>query len=179
MGIETWADWKGLRTKMFWAMGSGFVLLVGVSIQSGYGLYWEVYTPDTGLKDQVATHQSVSQKAIEDAQKDRDQINEKLAKIQETLDRDYYLTGTGSVGTFGGDEAYVRVNRRSDSKIYRDGDRLRVTCNDVEGKPEAVLTVRGTFSNSNSDLLISFSREAANDLGITGRVEVDLEPEDK
>ncbi len=179
MGIEDWADWKGLRTKMFWTLGSGFVGVVVLSMQAGYGLYWEVYEPETGLKDQVANHVTVSQGAINDAQADRDHINEKLAKIQESLDRDYYLTGTGSVGTFGGSEKYARVNRRSDARIYKDGDKVRVTCEDVDGKPETILTVRGTFSDSNSDLLISFSKEAADDLGISGRVAVDLEPEGK
>jgi len=179
MGIEDWADWKGIRTKMFWTLGSGFVAVVVLAIQSGYGLYWDVYTPDTGLKDQVANHEITTKQAIQDAADDRKQINDKLAKIQASLDKDYYLTGTGSVGTFGGSEKYARVNRRSDAKIYRDGDRVRVTCNNVPGKPETILVVRGTFSDSNSDLLIAFSKEAADDLGITGRVEVDLEPEDK
>ncbi len=164
---------------MFWTLGSGFVGVVVLSMQAGYGLYWEVYEPETGLKDQVATHQSISQKAIDDAEADRDHINEKLAKIQESLDKDYYLTGTGSVGTFGGSEKYARVNRRSDAKIYKDGDRVRVTCNDVDGEPETILVINGTFTDSNSDILISFSKEAANDLGISGRVTVDLEPEDK
>jgi len=179
MGINDWADWKGIRTKMFWTLGSGFFAVVVLSIQSGYGLYWEVYEPDTGLKDQVAIHEITAKQAIQSASDDRKQINDKLAKIQESLDKDYYLTGTGSVGTFGGSEKYARVNRRSDAKIYRDGDRIKVTCNNVDGKPESHLIVRGTFSDSNSDLLISFSKEAADDLGITGRVEIDIEPEDK
>ena len=171
--------WKELRAKVIWTIGSGFVLLVGFSIQQGYGLYWDVNRPDTGIKAQFKSHLTASTQAIQDAVDARKQIDDKLAKIQESLDKDYYLTGTASVGTFGGDESYARVNRRSDAKIYKDGDRVRVTCNGIEGKPEAVFIVNGTFSNTNSDLLISFSKEAANQLGVTGRVEVDLEPGDK
>jgi len=172
--------WKGWLAKMLWAGTTVVLGTLGYLVYPiGWGVYWDINQPETGLKAQISSHLTLSQTAIDDAQADRDQINARLAKIQESLDRDYYLTGTGSVGTFGGSEKYARVNRRSDARIYKDGDRMRVTCEDVEGKPEAILTIRGTFSDDNSDLLISFSKEAADDLGITGRVKVDLEPEDK
>jgi len=174
--MGTFADiWKELRAKVIWTLGSGFVLLVGFSIQSGYVLYWDVNMPDTGLKAQFASHLEVSAEAIQSAQESRDLINDKLGKILARLDKEYYISGVGSVGIFGGDESYIRVNRRSDAKVYKDGDRVRITC-DMEGKPESVLVVNGTFTDSNPDLLVSFSRQAAENLGLTSRVDVELEP---
>jgi hypothetical protein len=50
-----------------------------------------------------------------------------------------------------------------------------VCSSDLRGRER----VNGTFSDTNRDILISFSREAAKDLGISSRVEVELEPEGK
>jgi len=169
------ADWKGLRTKMIWTAGSGFILLVGSMGLSIWGMYWEIYTPETGIKAAFTTHILASTTAINNAEEERGIQSEQLEQILRHLEKDYYLSGQGSVGTFGGDDVYVRINRRSDANVYKDGDRVRVTCG-MEGKPEAVFRVNGTFSNTNPDILISFSKEAADSLGVVRRIDVELEP---
>lgn len=130
------------------------------------------------LEEALLPHLEISESLITNAAKERAANEDKLAELLEYHKRDFHLTGMGSVGTFGGDDSFVRVNRSSDARVYKDGDRIRIRC-DVEGKPEAVLIVQGTFSNSNRDILIAFSREAANGLGLTERVEVELELEGK
>jgi len=172
MKLADFANWRWISTMLIWTA----ILGLGGVVVTGWGLYWEIYTPETGMKDSFASHLEVSENAIQKASDERKILDDKLGRILDYLEKDYYIDGTGSVGTFGGDESYVRVNRRSRAAIYKDGDRIRITCSDVEGKPEAILRVNGTFSNSNQDLLISFSRAAADDLGIAGRVEVELEP---
>ena len=112
---------------------------------------------------------------VEGLQEEGERQQQQLEQLLKYHERDYQVEGVASVGTFGGNESYLRVNRRSDARIYRNGDKLKITC-DIAGKPDAVLEVRGTFSDSNQDLVISFSRQAAADLGITGRVGVEMEP---
>jgi len=160
-------NWENIMTLGIWALIAGIVTI-------GYGDHSRLGQLETTLYP----HLEVTEEIIAKAALERAANEDKLAQLLEYHKRDFELTGTGSVGTFGGDDSFVRVNRSSDAKVYKDGDRIRVKC-DVEGKPEAVLIVDGTFSDTNRDILISFSKEAAADLGIIGRVGVELEPETK
>jgi len=163
-----YVNWGNIMTLGIWALIAGIVTL-------GYQDHERLGQLETTLYP----HLEATEKIISDAAEEREQAKAKLEELLEYHKRDFLLTGTGSVGTFGGSESYVRVNRSSDAKVYKDGDRMRITC-DIEGKPDAVLIVNGTFSDSrNSDILISFSQEAAKGLGVTGRVGVELEPEGK
>jgi len=165
--------WKYVNKETIMTMGV-WALLAGL-VTIGY--------QDHGRLGQLETtlypHLEATEKIISEAAEERAANEDKLQELIDYHKRDFLLTGTGSVGTFGGDESFLRVNRRSDATVYKDGDRILIKCIDVEGKPEAVLTVSGTFSDSNTDLLISFSSEAAEGLGITGRVEVEMEPAEK
>lgn len=167
------ADWKGLRTKMIWALGVTFLSGLGYLI---YPIGYTIQLDVTELKEYIIEHEAFVKDIVAGVTAERALTEDKLGQLLEYHKRDFHLTGTGSVGTFGGDESYVRVNRRSTATVYKDGDRMLIKCIDVEGKPEAVLIVNGTFSNGNTDILISFSSEAAEDLGISGRVEVEMEP---
>jgi len=173
MGIEDLLDWKGLRTKMAWA---GMTVAMGALGYLVYPIGWTIQQDVNALKEYVISHEVYVKAVVAEAEEEREQAQKQLQKILDYIEKDYYIQGTGSVGTFGGDEPYVRVNRRSHAQIYKDGDRVRITCSDIEGKPETTLRVNGSFSNSNQDLVISFSKQAAADLGIIGRVEVELEP---
>jgi len=136
---------------------------------------WQIPQEVRNFNSYIEIHREEVSVIVANLEEERELQNEKIEQLLKYHERDYLLIGTGSVGIFGSDESYVRINRRSDARIYKEGDRIKVTC-DVEGKPDAILEVRGTFSDSNQDLLISFSSSAADDLGITGRVEVELEP---
>ncbi len=160
-------NWEKIMTMGVWA------LLVGIVVTG-----WTDHGRLGQIEDTLFTHLEATEMLISAAKLERAANEDKLGALLEYHKRDFHLTGMGSVGTFGGEESFVRVNRSSDARIYRDGDRIRIKC-DVEGKPEAVLIVQGTFSNSNRDILIAFSQEAANGLGLTERVEVELEPEGK
>lgn len=130
------------------------------------------------LKADVATALSYAQNHPGEVQLIIETQDKKIGQLLKYHERDFLLIGTGSVGLFGatGDVPCIRVNRRSRAWIYKEGDKVKVTVNDIEGKPSAILEVKGTFSDSNQDLIISFSRQASAALGLTGRVEVELEP---
>jgi len=165
-------DWEVIRTKVL--ISTATIILGGLGYliyPIGYNMQQDINTALTYVTDHPVEVAVIVAELTEERMAQQRQL-EQLLKYHE---RDYEVVGTGSVGNFGGDESYVRVNRRSDAGIYKDGDSMRITC-DVEGKPKAVFEVRGTFSNSDQDLVISFSREAAEQLGITGRVEVEIEP---
>lgn len=160
-------NWETIMTLSMWA------LLVGI-VTFGYQDHESLKM----MEGILYPHLDATEKLISNAKLERAANEDKLAELLQYHERDFELTGMGSVGTFGGNESFVRVNRSSDARVYKDGDRMRIKC-DVEGKPEAVLIVQGTFSNSNRDILIAFSQEAANSLGLTERVEVELELEGK
>jgi len=165
-------NWEVIRTKVL--ISTGTLLLGGL----GYLIYpvgWTIQQDVEGLKEYVIAHEIAVGIIVSNFEEEDKKQQKQLEQLLKYHARDYEITGTGSVGNFGGDDAYVRVNRRSDAGIYQDGDSMMITC-DVEGKPKAVFEVKGTFSDSNLDLMISFSQEAAEELGITGRVEVEIEP---
>ena len=158
-----------------------WLFISSVGLGFGYLVYPVGYTISQNVNansEYIRVHEEYTKRVIGEAEEERMVQSKQLQKILEYLEKDYYISGMGSVGTFGGGESYVRINRRSDASIYKDGDRIRITC-DIEGKPEAVLRVNGTFTDSNQDLLISFSRQAADDLGVASRVEVELKPAEK
>jgi len=165
-------QWEVIRTKML--ISAGTLLLGGI----GYLIYpvgWTIQQDVADLKKYVIAHEITVTNIVAEFEAEDKKQQKQLEQLLDYHKRDYEVVGTGSVGTFGADEAYVRVNRRSLARIYKDGDSMVITC-DVEGKPKAVFQVRGTFSDSNQDLVISFSQEAADELGITSRVGVEIEP---
>ena len=165
-------NWEVIRTKVL--ISTGTIILGGL----GYLIYpvgWTMHQDVADIKQYITVHEIAVGVIVSNFEEEDKKQQKQLEQLLKYHERDYEISGTGSVGTFGGDESYVRVNRRSDAGIYKDGDSMTITC-DVEGKPKAVFEVRGTFSDSNLDLMISFSAEAAEELGITGRVEVEIEP---
>lgn len=169
------ANWRQYRTQMLLTLSGLILSAVGYLSYPIAQEIWAIPQEVRNFNLYIEMHSEEVRVIVANAEEERVIQNKKIEQLLKYHERDYLLIGTGSVGNFGGDEAYVRINRRSDARIYKEGDRIKITC-DVEGKPDAILEVRGTFSNSNQDLLISFSHEAASDLGISGRVEVELEP---
>jgi len=165
-------DWEVIRTKVL--ISTATIILGGI----GYLIYpvgWTMHQDVADIKQYIGIHEVAVGQIVSNFEEEDRKQQKQLEQLLDYHKRDYEVVGTGSVGTFGGDDAYVRVNRRSLARIYKDGDSMRITC-DVEGKPKAVFEVKGTFSNADQDLVISFSQEAAEELGITGRVEVEIEP---
>ena len=120
------ADWKHIGTVAVLALAS----VVGSIILFGWQLYWDVYTPDTGMKATLSSHilsAEGEQKSITDALADIVKIlGEVRTDQQESYKRDLTIRGLGVAGTFGGDDSYVRINSDSDASLYRDGDRVRI-----------------------------------------------------
>jgi len=174
--IHKIADWKHIGTVAILALAS----VVGSIILFGWQLYWDVETPDTGLKDAFATHVTAGEgenKAIADA---LDNIGKLLGEVrtdqQEAYKRDLTMRGLGAAGSFGGTESYVRINSDSDANLYRDGDRVRITKITETGRFSEVFDVRGEWTHPDRSVLVSFSQAACEALEVVGIVKVQLEP---
>lgn len=176
MGLRDIAEWKHLGTLAV----LGLAGWLGTICLLGWQLYWDVYTPDVGIKESLATHlteaegegQKVS-KALEDIAK---VLGEVRTDQQEAYKRDLTIRGLGAAGTFGGTEKYIRINADSDASLYRDGDTVRITKITVDGRESEVFEVRGEWTHPDSAVLVSFSQAACEALEVTGIVKVQLEP---
>jgi len=176
MGLREIADWKHIGTVAILALAS----VVGSIILFGWQLYWDVETPDTGLKDAFEAH-------VTEAEGGNQTIADALANIgkvlgevrtdqQEAYKRDLTMRGLGAAGSFGGTEKYVRINSDSEANLYRDGDRIRITKIADEGRASEIFVVRGEWTHPDPAVLVSFSQAACEVLEVTGIVKVQLEP---
>lgn len=134
-----------------------------------------------------STHELAFNMAIEVAASERGghtKMMEANGKTLETLlkivedERARLLTidGKGLAGDFGADDAFIRINRQSGKVRYHDGERVRVTLTGDNEGSSIILPINGTFTHSNRDLVLVFSRKACGDLGVTGTVEVSMAP---
>lgn len=170
------ADWKHIGTVIV----LGIMSVLGSVILFGWQLYWDVYTPDTGIQARLGTHLTAyegEQKSITDALADIAKVlGEVRTDQQEAYKRDLTIRGLGVAGTFGGNQQYVRINADSDASLYRDGDRVRITVLGDEGRASEVFDVRGEWTHNDPSVLVSFSQAACEVLEVTGIIKVQLEP---
>jgi len=176
MGWRDIAEWKHLGTLAVLGLASWLATICLL----GWQLYWDIYTPDTGLKPAFASHVTESEggnKAITDA---LNNIGKVLGEVrtdqQEAYKRDLTMRGLGAAGSFGGTEKYVRVNSDSEANLYRDGDRVRITKVSDEGRASEIFEVRGEWTHPDPSVLVSFSQAACEVLEVSGIVKVQLEP---
>jgi len=170
--MELKVNWERITTMAVWSA------LVGVVTLSAGG--W-VFYQDTGeLSRSYYAHLEVSETALQDASKERGLILEALKELtanqQKAERRAMVIIGLGGQGSFGTDSPYVRININSNASSYAEESLVRITNLAVEGTPSSDMAIDGTFTNSNSNLKVMFSRRAADDLEIEGRMEVKLEP---
>jgi hypothetical protein len=176
MGLREIADWKHIGTVAILALAS----VVGSIILFGWQLFWDVETPDTGLKDAFATHLTKSEGENQGITQALNDIAKVLGEVrvdqQEAYKRDLTMRGLGAAGSFGGTEKYVRINSDSDANLYRDGDRVRITKVSADGRASEIFEVRGEWTHPDPSVLVSFSQAACEVLEVSGIVKVQLEP---
>jgi hypothetical protein len=176
MGLREIADWKHIGTVAILALAS----VVGSIILFGWQLFWDVETPDTGLKDAFATHLTESEGVNQGITQALNDIAKVLGEVrvdqQEAYKRDLTMRGLGAAGSFGGTEKYVRINSDSEANLYRDGDRVRITKVSAEGRASEIFEVRGEWTHPDPSVLVSFSQAACEVLEVSGIVKVQLEP---
>jgi len=179
MELKELFDLKDLRTKimlgLFAALGVLLVPLLGTM-----QMQEEFYGYETSEEGVTTTwrerHAVLSEGTAQTARQSRENLETKLDIIIEQLENRFFLTGTATVGSFGADEAYVQINRGSDASVYKDGMQLNVEVTNADGNTRATLIVDGTFSDPNSDLLLRFSRRAADRLGVNSKCDIEIEP---
>jgi len=186
MDLRDLFDWHQVRTKVMTTivLSLGFLVYPVLGLWEMYQEFWGYETTTEGTTTTYRERHEVLAKEITEQSKKRDDnLEGKLDILLENQARDYklrtHLEGTAALGSFGRDRSYIQVNRGSDAKVYRDGDEVRVTITNIDGNPRTSLTVDGTFNDPNSDVLIRFSRRAADDLGVSGRCNVQIEPVEK
>ena len=174
--IKDFAEWKHLGTLAVLGLASWLATICLL----GYQLYWDVYTPETGMKAELASHLETyegEQKSITDALTDIAKVlGEVRVDQQEAYKRDLTIRGLGAAGSFGGAEKYVRINADSDANLYRDGDMVRITKIADEGRASEVFEVRGEWTHPDPAVLVSFSQAACEVLEVEGIIKVQLEP---
>lgn len=171
------AEWKHLGTVAILGLAS----VVGSIILFGWQLYWDVETPDIGLKDAFASHVTAAEGGNQSIADALENIGKVLGEVrvdqQEAYKRDLTMRGLGAAGSFGGTESYVRINADSDAgDVYRDGDRIRITKITDTGRFSEVFDVRGEWTHPDPTVLVSFSQAACEALEVVGIVKVQLEP---
>jgi hypothetical protein len=128
----------------------------------------------------LAAHITAANTAEETRVEERAQLAEALKGVidsqQRAEKRDLTMRGQGRAGSFGGDDAYLRINTESQAILYQSGDKVKVTNLTADGHPTEVMEIRGEWSNNNSDILASFSSKACDVLEIEGTVKILLEP---
>lgn len=172
-----WIDWRSIATKTVTRIimvtpGAVVVLaiwLLGISEQGSN----TAAVLENHLKE-VAENQTAEQ---ERRATGRLLVEQLLEMYKEDMIRERTIIGVGRAGTFGSDESYIRINRRSDANIYKDGDPVQITVIEAgQGEMRSTLRVQGTFADANRDVMLIFSARACNELGIIGPVEVLMEP---
>ena len=181
MGLKNIVDIKNFNTQIMLAISLSFLALIGSLVYPiGWNFYWDYYSPETGTKAKFEEHLRQSEEAIDDFRKGLKDILEgqeaDRKERQEDKMRALTLRGLGVAGSFGGAERYVRVNADSDANIYRDGDRVRITKLVGDGRPSEIFEIRGEWTHSDSDVLVSFSLAACKILEIEAITKVQLEP---
>ena len=175
MGWRDIADWKHIGTVAV----LGIFSVLGTVIMFGWQLYWDVYTPDIGIKESLANHLTEAEGEGQKVSKALEDIVGVLGDIradqQEAYKRDLTMRGLGAAGSFGGTEKYVRINGDSDASLYKDGDHVRIT-KVGNGRASEVFEVRGEWSHPDSAVLVSFSQAACEVLEVSGIIKVQLEP---
>lgn len=165
-------NWEKLTTMAIWSAFMGMLTLA----VGGTVFYWE-----TGeLSESYYAHLEVSAAAIQTGSRERglilDALEDLKANQQKAERRAMVIIGLGGQGSFGTDSPYVRININSNASSYAEESLVRITNLAVEGTPSSDMAIDGTFTNSNSNLKVMFSRRAADDLEIQGRMEIKLEP---
>jgi multidrug efflux pump subunit AcrB len=182
---KSFIDWHKVATTtvtrvIMFTPGAVVVLglfLLSVSQQLGDQKDWIIYHEET--TDVIITQATAERGANLKKMNDN---GEKMDKILEYMEQERIrlltVQGRGRAGTFGGDDAFIRINRQSGRVRYQDGERVRVTLLNGDSTTSVVLPINGTFAHNNADLLMVFSRKACDDLGVNGIVDVKMEPLD-
>lgn len=172
MELKELFAWRDVRTKIMIVLMTliGFLLLPLLNTMQ---MQEDFYGYEISVEGVTTTWRERHEERSQDRQ---DTIEQKIDIVIEQLQGRFYITGTASIGSFGSDESYVMINRGSDASVYKDGMLLNVEVTNAAGNTRAILRVDGTFSDPNSDLLLRFSRRAADRLGVDSKCDIEIEP---
>lgn len=117
----------------------------------------------------VKQNQQAIIKALDGLGKQMEQVITKQEYFEDLLVTPE-IGGRATIGTFGGDAAYVEINEDGKASIYLGADHITLTYKDEDGISHTVnLEVRGSFVNrEDSGHLIMLSAKAGRDLGMNG-----------
>ena len=175
LNSDSWINWRSVATTTVTRIimfTPGGLLILAVWL---YGIAQQWADTAAALGTHLLEVAESSERDLQQRAEDRSLMEQILDMQKDSLLRDRTIVGLGKAGTFGDGESYVRVNRRSDAKVYREGESVVITIIG-DGDNRQTLPIKGTFADTDRDVMLVFSRGACRELGITGPVEVMMEP---
>ncbi len=172
MQLKDFADWKRIRTMSTWV---GIVALAYLVYPMGWDLYWDVYTPDTGLAAVTAKNSEQIGLLVTASAEHEEGQKEQYDDIQRQLKDLKLLWGLAVVTEAGDDESWVAINLSSPAVRLKQGQRLRIT-NVDDGERSITTRVNGSFK-AGQEYLIRLSAEAAREIEASkNEIQVIIEP---
>jgi len=153
----------------------GFFIIAGIT-GTWYHLesFWEVQASVVEIKEGEEKQQKTLDeilKALENISTSQAEMSGQVEELKAAV-LTPEVSGRGTVGNFGFEDAFIDVNEYGKASMYLDVKSVIVTCV-VDGIDFVVeLPVRGSFRNrEDNGHLIMFSSKAGDDLGISGIVD--------
>ncbi len=172
MQLKDFADWKWIRTMSTWAA----ILALGYLVDPiGWGLYWDVYTPDTGMAAVTAENAKQIGLMVEASIEHEEGQQQQYDDIQRQLKDLKLLWGLAVVTEAGQDESWVAINLSSPAVRLKQGQVLRIT-NVDDGERSITTRVNGSFK-AGQEYLIRLSAEAGREIEASkAEIQVIIEP---
>jgi hypothetical protein len=166
--LDLSVDWKKIRT---WVV-MGIVGLTGTILLS----IWGAYGSFVALEGRVHSHIATAEVDRNHTQKTLEKILVAIESVSARQEQQLTLVGRGKKGNFGGGESYVQINANSRAHIYLSHPKINITNLTSMDKPRHSFKIHGTYSGSDPDTLVRFSRMAADILEVENQVQIRLEP---
>jgi len=166
------ADWKWIRTMTIWA---GIVALAWLIYPIGWGIYWEVNLPETGLKAVVSSNTTEIGKLVLANETHEEEQQKQYEDVQKRLKDLRLLWGLAVVIDAGDDESWVAINVSSPAVRLKQGQELKIT-NTTDGERSITTVVNGTFK-AGREYLLRLSAEAGREIEASRReIQIIIEP---
>ena len=165
--------WSTVGGKIVGTVLATFIISATIGIWAHLAAFWVLETTVAEIvKEEQSTHETLEDIKellgdISTAQASMKGDYEELKEIILTPE----LVGRATVGRFGDDVAFVQINEGGYASMYLKAETVMVTCK-IDGLRHTLeLPVRGSFVNRDDPgHLLIFSKQAANDIGVTGLI---------
>jgi len=172
MELKDLADWRWIRTMSIWA---GIVAAVYLVYPVGWGVYWDIYTPEIGLAAISAENTKQIEQLVASNAEREEQQQQQYEDIDRKLKELGFLFGLAAISDAGQEESWAAINISSPAVRLKQGQELRVI-NTTDGERSITTRVNGTFK-AGREYLIRLSAEAGREIEASrNEIQVTIEP---